>query len=187
MRVISGSAGGISLSVPERVVRPTMDKVRAAIFSSLGDAVPGARVLDLFAGSGAFGIEALSRGAESAVFVDTDRQAAECVLRNLRKCKLAAASVQTMDVFRFLKTYAHPGAYDLVFADPPYRKAPGDTDFAGPLLASAELAASLPPHGTFVLETLATESLPSLAGTPWRLLRSRTYGESGVHYLTVAA
>ncbi|HEY8901369.1 MAG TPA: 16S rRNA (guanine(966)-N(2))-methyltransferase RsmD [Chthoniobacterales bacterium] len=186
MRVISGTAGGIPLSVPERVARPTMDKVRAAIFSSLGDAVPGARVLDLFCGSGAIGLEALSRGAESVVFVDTDRQAVDCVLRNLRKCRLTSASVQTMDAQRFLKTYAHPDAYDLVFADPPYRKSPEDTDFVGPLLASTELAASLSPHGTFVLETLSTEKLPPLDGTPWRLLRSRTYGESGVHYLLAA-
>lgn len=187
MRVISGSAGGLALSVPDKVARPTMDKVRGAIFSSLGDAVPSARVLDLFAGSGSLGIEALSRGAESAVFVDTDRHATECILRNLRKCRLQAASVQTMDVSRFIKTYAHPGAYDLIFADPPYRKEEGDADFTGPLLASAELAASLSPHGTFILETLSTDKLPDLEQTPWSLLRSRTYGESGVHYLILRA
>ncbi|MGH8047060.1 MAG: 16S rRNA (guanine(966)-N(2))-methyltransferase RsmD [Chthoniobacterales bacterium] len=183
MRVISGSAGGLALSVPEKVARPTMDKVRGAIFSSLGDAVPGARVLDLFAGSGSLGIEALSRGAESAVFVDNDRHAAECILRNMRKCRLEAASVQTMDVFRFIKTYAHPGAFDLVFADPPYRKIESDTDFVTPLLASAELAGSLGTHGTFILEMVSSEELPPLDATPWRLMRSRTYGESGIHYL----
>ncbi len=181
--MISGSAGGLALSVPGQVARPTMDKVRAAIFSSLGDAVPGSRVLDLYAGSGSLGIEALSRGAESAVFVDDARHSAECILRNLRKCGLDAASVQTMDVSRFLKIYAHPGAFDLVFADPPYRKLPGDADFAGPLLASPELAASLSAHGTFILETLSTDPLPALDDTPWQLLRSRTYGESGIHYL----
>jgi 16S rRNA (guanine966-N2)-methyltransferase len=183
MRVISGSAGGLALSVPDQVARPTMDKVRAAIFSSLGDAVPGARVLDLFAGSGSFGIEALSRGAESAVFVDDARPAAECILRNLRKCRLEAASVQTMDVSRFLKTYAHPGAFDLVFADPPYQKLEDDPDFVTPLLTSPELAACLSEHGTFVLETLSTASLPALDDTPWELLRSRSYGEAGIHYL----
>src|SRR5204863_226857 len=67
MRVIAGSAGGIRLAVPKRGVRPTMDRVKAAIFSSLGDIIAGARVLDLFAGSGALGIEALSRGASSVV------------------------------------------------------------------------------------------------------------------------
>ncbi|MGZ5003496.1 MAG: RsmD family RNA methyltransferase, partial [Chthoniobacterales bacterium] len=70
MRVIAGSAGGIRLQVPETDVRPTMDRVKAAIFSSLGDRVVNARVLDLFAGTGALGIEALSRGAASAVFVE---------------------------------------------------------------------------------------------------------------------
>lgn len=186
MRVIAGSAGGIPLTVPDRVARPTMDKVRAAIFSSLGEAVPGTRVLDLFAGAGSLGIEALSRGAVSAVFVDSDRRAVDCVLRNLRKCRLTAASAQTMDVARFLKTYAAPAAFDLIFADPPYRKLPGDTDFAGPLLASTELAASLAPDGTFILETLATDPLPPFDGTPWRLLRTRTYGEAGVHFLAHA-
>src|SRR5438034_721859 len=66
MRVIAGSAGGVRLAVPKRGVRPTMDRVKAAIFSSLGDTIIGARVLDLFAGSGALGIEALSRGAASS-------------------------------------------------------------------------------------------------------------------------
>ncbi len=183
MRVISGSAGGLALSVPDQVARPTMDKVRGAIFSSLGDAVPGARVLDLFAGSGSLGIEALSRGAASAVFVDDARPSADCILRNLRKCRLTSGSVQTMDVFRFVQTYAHPAAFDLIFADPPYRKLAEDTDFASALLASPELAAALAPHGTFILELLATDPLPALDATPWELMRSRTYGESGVHYL----
>lgn len=185
MRVIAGSAGGIPLSVPDRVARPTMDKVRGAVFSSLGEAVPGARVLDLFAGSGSLAIEALSRGAASAVLVDADRLAVECVRRNLKKCRLDA-SVQTMDVFRFLKSYAIPEAFDLVFADPPYRKTAADSDFVAPLLASAELATALAPGGTFVLETLSTDPLPPLEGSPWRLLRTRTYGEAGIHFLAHA-
>ena len=82
MRVIAGSAGGVRLSVPRTGVRPTMDRVKAAIFSSLGDTVIGARVLDLFAGSGALGIEALSRGASFALFVDDDARAIESVRRN---------------------------------------------------------------------------------------------------------
>lgn len=185
MRVIAGSAGGIPLSVPDHVARPTMDKIRGAVFSSLGDAVPGARVLDLFAGSGGIGLEALSRGAESAVFVEQDRRAVDCIRRNLRKCQLEA-SVQTMDVFRFIDAYAHPNSFDLVFADPPYRKEADARDFVTPLLASGPLARSLSPHGTFVLEMLASDSLPPLEGLPWRLLRSRTYGDSGIHFLVAA-
>src|SRR5437763_17158861 len=88
MRVIAGTAGGIQLEAPKRGVRPTMDRVKAAIFSSLADKVIGARVLDLFAGSGALGIEALSRGAATVLFVDYQRQAIDTIERNLKKAKL---------------------------------------------------------------------------------------------------
>src|SRR4030095_12168992 len=101
MRVIAGSAGGVRLALPKRGVRPTMDRVKAAIFSSLGDAIVGARVLDLFAGSGALGIEALSRGATSAVFVEDDRRTAEMIDQNLAKTKLRGR-VRNQDVFDFL-------------------------------------------------------------------------------------
>src|SRR5437764_10358265 len=127
MRVIAGSAGGIQLEVPKRGVRPTMDRVKAAIFSSLGGKVIGARVLDLFAGSGGLGIEALSRGAASAMFVDRDRQATDAIGRNLKKVKLEARP-QQQDVFEFLKRQSGPdrvaslGQFDLVFADPPYEQ-----------------------------------------------------------------
>lgn len=182
MRVIAGSAGGIPLSVPDQVARPTTDKVRGAIFSSLGDAVPGARVLDLFAGSGGLGIEALSRGAQLAVFVEHDRRAVDCIRRNLRKCQLEG-SVQTMDVFRFLEVYAHPDSFDLVFADPPYRKTEGARDYLSPLLDSQELLHCLAPGGTFVLETLSTESVVLGDDSAWRLLRSKRYGDSAIHFL----
>ena len=89
MRVIAGSAGGVRLVSPKNGVRPTMDRVKAAIFSSLGETVIGARVLDLFAGTGALGIEALSRGANSALFVEEDRQSILAVEKNLSKTKLA--------------------------------------------------------------------------------------------------
>src|SRR5947207_4935046 len=101
MRVIAGSAGGIQLDVPKRGVRPTMDRVKAAIFSSLADKVIGARVLDLFAGSGALGIEALSRGAATVLFVDYQRQAIDTIERNLKKAKLDGKTRQ-QEVFEFL-------------------------------------------------------------------------------------
>ncbi|MGZ5553523.1 MAG: RsmD family RNA methyltransferase, partial [Chthoniobacterales bacterium] len=88
MRVIAGSAGGIRLQVPETDVRPTMDRVKAAIFSSLGDRVVNARVLDLFAGTGALGIEALSRGAALAVFVEEKREAVLGIEQNFIRTKL---------------------------------------------------------------------------------------------------
>src|SRR5215467_5396176 len=102
MRVIAGSARGIPLKTPDHEARPTMDRVREAIFSSLGDLVIGARVLDLFAGSGALGIEALSRGADSAVFVEEDQQSTAAIKQNLAKTKLVG-SVRRQNVFKFLK------------------------------------------------------------------------------------
>src|SRR6187401_1009431 len=102
MRVIAGVAGGIRLDVPKTNVRPTMDRVKAAIFSSLGEKVIGARVLDLFAGSGGLGIEALSRGAASSLFVDNDREAITAIEGNLKKSKTEAKTRQ-QDVFDFLE------------------------------------------------------------------------------------
>src|SRR5213595_2335257 len=102
MRVIAGSAGGVRLAVPKRGVRPTMDRVKAAIFSSLGDAIVGAKVLDLFSGSGALGIEALSRGASSAIFVEEDRQSISVIENNLIKTKLKGR-VRQENVFNFLR------------------------------------------------------------------------------------
>src|SRR5437762_4624842 len=121
MRVIAGSAGGIQLEVPERGVRPTMDRVKAAIFSSLSDKIIGARVLDLFAGSGGLGIEALSRGAESAMFVDEDRQSITAIESNLKKANLPG-QVRQQDVFAFLKQAGFPATFDIIFADPPYEQ-----------------------------------------------------------------
>ena len=182
MRIIAGTAGGLTLSPPPIGTRPTMDRVRAAIFSSLGDAVPGARVLDLFAGSGAMGIEALSRGAVSAVFVDSNSRSTACVKTNLRHTKLDG-SVQTMDALKFLELYASD-RFDLIFADPPYTKQPTDRDFATELLLLPALAAALPPGGTFVLERLSGSKEPEQ--TALSLVRIRRYGESEVAYYTPA-
>src|ERR1043165_7603354 len=119
MRVIAGSAGGVRLALPKRGVRPTMDRVKAAIFSSLGDAIVGARVLDLFAGSGALGIEALSRGASSVIFIEAERQSAEIIESNLAKTILNGR-VRQQDVFEFLRHISRDERFDVIFADPPY-------------------------------------------------------------------
>ena len=132
MRVIAGTAGGIQLAVPKRGVRPTMDRVKAAIFSSLADKVSGARVLDLFAGSGSLGIEALSRGAASALFVDQDRQAINAIEQNLKKTKLEGKTRQH-DVFEFLNRQPGSGSlgqFDLIFAQLEDRIAKDDFGFA---------------------------------------------------------
>ena len=83
MRIISGTAGGIPLEVPKTVTRPTQDRVRQAVFSMIGELVIDANVLDLFAGTGAFGLECLSRGAKSVVMVDENRNACEVIRRNM--------------------------------------------------------------------------------------------------------
>lgn len=182
MRIIAGSAGGLAIKSPPGGLRPTMDRVKAAIFSSLGDLVPDARVLDLFAGSGSMGIEALSRGALEAVFVDNDPRCTSCIRNNLRATRLEG-SVQTMDAARFLELYTPPGSFDLVLADPPYFKAPDDTDHASLLLASSPLAASLADHGLLVLEKEAGRPLESPLFTP---VRSKRYGGSEILFLAPA-
>lgn len=176
MRVIAGEAGGRPLQAPPEGVRPTMDMVKGAVFSSLGDRVPDARVLDLFAGSGGMGIEALSRGAASATFVESNDRCVRCVRENLRRAGVAG-NVQTMDVFRFLDLYAGEETFDLIFADPPYSKQPGDADHATALAASEKLAAALSPGGIFVLER---QSGGKPLASPLAAGRSKTYGGSEI-------
>lgn len=180
MRVVAGSAGGIHLQTPKTDLRPTMDLVRGAIFSSLGEFVQGARVLDLFAGTGALGIEALSRGAASAVFVDSDPRAIAAIQCNLAATHLDG-TVQRMDVFRFLDRVAPPAGFDLALADPPYAKTPGARDFAIDLLACPALRTTLAPHGVFVLEHLPDADLPF--GQDWECFRQKHYGATAVAFL----
>lgn len=179
MRVIAGEARGLPLKLPPNGVRPTMDRVRGAIFSSLGDVVPGAHVLDLFAGSGAMAIEALSRGAASAVLVDSQPACVACIRDNLRRARLEA-SVQTMDAIKFLELHAPGREFDLIFADPPYHKQPGERDFATEVITSPHLISALRPGGTLVLERLPRKAEPEGAVLP--LARSRCYGETEVAY-----
>lgn len=124
MRVIAGRYGGRTLTVPAgRATRPTADRVREALFSILGARVAGARVLDLFAGSGALGIEALSRGADHAVFVDSAPAAARAVERNLAALGISSAALVRRDALAYLRGARDTGRqYDLVFLDPPYRQ-----------------------------------------------------------------
>lgn len=173
MRVVSGSLGGRRLAVPPgQGTRPTSDRVREALFSMLGD-VGGARVLDLFAGSGALAIEALSRGAASAVLVERDRRAADVIERNLQDLGLAAgdAVLVRAPADAAIRAARERGdAYDLVFLDPPYRLAPD----LGPRLAEA-LAPLLAPGARVVSESdhRAPLDLPGL-----RVTHDRRYGDT---------
>jgi len=180
MRVIAGTVGGIPLHVPKSDLRPTMDVVKGAIFSSLAGAVEGARVLDLFAGTGGLGIEALSRGAVSVVFVESQRDAVATIERNLAKTRLSG-TVHAMDVFRFLDRMAAPASFDLIIADPPYAKAAGERDFTPELLASDSLRLALAPGGVFVLEHLPGARLA--LGDKWECYREKRYGATAVAFL----
>ena len=124
MRVVAGTHRGRRLVAPRGdATRPTSDRVREALFSVLGPSVQDARVLDLFAGSGALGIEALSRGAASAVFVDRAPRAIEAVRANLTALGIEG-DVRRMEARSWLRAAsARADAYDLVFLDPPYRRA----------------------------------------------------------------
>ena len=181
MRVIAGSAGGIRLAAPKSGVRPTMDRVKAAIFSSLGDAITDARVLDLFAGSGALGIEALSRGAASVLFVEEDRQLTEAIEKNLAKTKLDGR-VRRQEVFEFLRRSSGTERFQIIFADPPYEKTKSGERFIEKLLKSEALAQLLEPSGVFVLEKRPTEQTP--VTTLWDIIRAKKYGSTEVLFLS---
>ena len=125
MRVTGGGARGIPLRVPVRgAIRPAMDSLRERVFSSLGPAIEGARVLDLFAGTGSYGLEALSRGAESAVFVERDRGALGCLKENLAAVEKSlgrpagSGTIVSSDVLKWRP--GSRGFFDLIFADPPF-------------------------------------------------------------------
>ena len=178
MRIIAGSARGIPIRIPSHDVRPTMEMVRGAIFSALGEKVGGARVLDLFSGSGAFGLEALSRGAAAATFVDNHPKAIAAIKANLEKTRFQAEVVRS-DVFRFLERTDR--TFDLIFADPPYSKRPEDSDHAANLLASNALIERLAVGGLFILER-TTEKV-AIEPSQWQVIRDKTYGSSQVLFL----
>lgn len=183
MRLISGSAGGIPLEVPKSVTRPTQDRVRQAVFNMLGELIGEARVLDLFAGSGALGLECLSRGASSAMLVDQDRGACEVMKKNIAKTRLDGATIRQGDVFKTVAQLATSGAsFDLVFADPPYAHKPGDVDLSAKLAAEDSLHQIIPPGGSLILESLATRNTATF-GDRWELVRERDYGSTRIVWL----
>jgi 16S rRNA (guanine(966)-N(2))-methyltransferase RsmD len=157
-----------------------MDRVKAAIFSSLGEQIIGANVLDLFAGTGALGIEALSRGAASALFVEENAAAVTAIERNLARTKLEGR-VRKQEVFAFLHSAQVRDPFGIIFADPPYEKTKSGGEFTQMLLNEAKLAEMLGPSGVFVLEKRPEEKMPP---TPlWEIIRARKYGATEVLFL----
>jgi 16S rRNA (guanine966-N2)-methyltransferase len=172
MRIIAGEWGGRRLrTAPHNATRPTAERVREALFSVLGP-VADAAVLDLFAGSGALGLEALSRGAGRAVFVERDRPALAALRANIRTLGLHSdrALVRPIDARVALRTARERReTYDLVFLDPPYRQRAG---LAGPL--SEAIGALLQPTGRVISESDRREPLE--LGVP--LIDERRYGDT---------
>ena len=180
MRVVGGRLGGRRLrAVPGRETRPTSDRVREALFGILGQRVEGARVLDLFAGSGALGVEALSRGAAHALFVDDDPRARRVIAQNLEACGFAdRAEVVAQRAERYLAGGTSPAGdggerggpdrpgFDLAFCDPPYAFDRWD-----------ELLRSLPAD-LVVMESDRPVELPG----GWELVREARYGSTWVGF-----
>ena len=169
MRVVAGWLRGRRIAAPPgRATRPTSDRVREALFSILGS-VEGASVLDLFAGSGALGIEALSRGAANATFVDRDPGAIAAIRRNLEALGLDSATVHRRDALAHLRTAT--ATHDLVFVDPPYSCAPR---LAGPLTEA--LPAVLSTDALIVTES--DKRTPLVLELP--LVSERLYGDTRI-------
>lgn len=172
MRVITGSARGRKLDTPKGSgTRPTAARVKEAIFSMLQFELEGARVIDLFAGSGQMGIEALSRGARFCAFVDADKESVDCIRRNLAHTRLGEhARIFAAEASAWLS--GQKGPFDIAFLDPPYQK--GVMEAVLP-----QVAALIAPGGAIICEAASNEALPEQAGDV-PLYRAYRYGKTRI-------
>lgn len=174
LRIIGGEWRGRKLSFPAiEGLRPTSDRVRETLFNWLQMDIPGRRCLDLFAGSGALGLEALSRGAAEVVMVEQDRAAAHQIRQHLQTLNCQSGLVENSDAFNYLKGSAKP--FDVVFLDPPYQ--------LGCLAECCQLLEQngwLKPEAFIYLENSSKNPPPELPAN-WQLLRSKKAGEIGYH------
>ena len=179
MRVAGGEFGGLALKTPKTdALRPTQDRVREALFSMLAPEMSGADFLDLFAGSGSVGIEALSRGAASATFVERDRRHLAVIADNIattvgRQGRGASARTVAADAYAWIAAYSGPG-FSIAFADPPY--ALGEERGYAQVLATLASRGVVRQGGLFIAEMTAVQRPEDTPG--WNLLRDRTYGKT---------
>jgi 16S rRNA (guanine966-N2)-methyltransferase len=178
VRVIAGSARGVPLAPVPAGTRPLSDRAREGLFSSVAEWVPGARWADLFAGTGAVGVEALSRGARSCLFVDAGAAAVRTIRRNLALAGVQdRATVVRADVFRALSRESGP--FDVLVLDPPYAHP------AGRLRREVDRAATLAPGGT-VLLTRPRRNPTDVIPVHWTAVKVLTYGDARVLILREA-
>jgi 16S rRNA (guanine966-N2)-methyltransferase len=178
LRIIGGRHRGRRLRFPAGVeIRPTPDRVRETLFNWLQPRIVGARVLDLFAGSGALGLEALSRGASQATFVEQDRRAALAIDSVAHEWHEQQVSVQCADVIGWLARSTTEASCDVVFVDPPY-----DTGLLNAALQALARKRLLAPDARLYVEHRARETLPGLP-EGWRSIRDGRAGEVGYHLL----
>lgn len=194
MRIITGSAKGQTIKVPDKKIRPAQDMVRQAVFSMLHGLIEDARVLDLFAGSGSYGLEALSRGAKEAVFVDNDRKSVQAIKINLKEMGLESrGKAIKMDAMTFAKELGEeksqalgsvlkpgfresPSSFDLIFLSPPYR-------IGAQIHLLKQLAKILAPDGVIIFDHAKETEIPKeIDGL--QKIRSRSYGTTGISILT---
>jgi 16S rRNA (guanine966-N2)-methyltransferase len=192
VRIIGGSAGGAILQAPKGFdVRPTPDLVRQAVFNSLGPRVQGARVLELFAGTGALSLECLSRGAESALCVEKSGRHATFITGNLERARLAADSLQirVQDAFTAIRQLAADSQqFDLILADPPYGEKNTNrrsNSFAQQLLDDPDLPKLLDTGGLFVLGHTKRDTLD--VPPAWQDVKTLKHGDTMMRFLASAA
>jgi 16S rRNA (guanine966-N2)-methyltransferase len=179
LRIIGGTWRGRRLRFPPQAeIRPTPDRVRETLFNWLGPRVPGSRCLDLFAGSGALGLEALSRGAAQVTFVEKDSVAVQELRARLTEWGAVGALVERSDVLRFLGTPAQP--FDIAFLDPPFA-----SGLLPPICRLLEDGHWLSANALIYVETDARAGLPPLPET-WVVSRTKQTGAVGYHLLTRA-
>ena len=179
MRITSGRFRNRRLDVPDLAVRPATDRVREAVFSMLADWIAGRAVLDLYAGTGSYGLEAISRGAKSVVFVEADPRVVKYLEKNIQRCGLGKTEAEVLHTSAetFFQKDPAPGMFDLVFADPPYTE-----NQEGMLLQNTlqalEAGAMLHLEGLLVFEQPREACAAVLEG--WDMIRDRAYGKSRI-------
>ncbi len=183
MRIIAGEARGVRLAAPTgKDVRPTLDRVREAFFSIVGPTLPGSRFLDLFAGTGANGLEALSRGAAHAGFVESDAASRKLITENIARTKLGdRARIHAVALPAGLSRLIHEEPFQIIYADPPHRF----TDYAA-LFDAIHASGLLADGGVIVLEHATRTAVAETMGT-YRRVREAKYGESTLSFFRPAA